>query len=136
MVKTIKSSMSQARKKMLEQIKNKEESEVKRKKTAKEKYKELRESIKDPEPTPQSFSDKFEEELKKQLQEMLGDQKEDTTEQFEYTATDFYKKRDGLWDVAVTEDVLYFDPELSYELTGYRPINETQGLDFDPTPFN
>lgn len=128
--------MSQARKKMLEQIKNKEESEVKRKKTAKEKYKELRESIKDPEPTPQSFSDKFEEELKKQLQEMLGDQKEDTTEQFEYTATDFYKKRDGLWDVAVTEDVLYFDPELSYELTGYRPINETQGLDFDPTPFN
>ena len=36
------------------------------------------------------------EELKKQLQEMLGDQKEDTTEQFEYTATDFYKKRDGL----------------------------------------
>ena len=49
MVKTIKSSMSQARKKMLEQIKNKEESEVKRKKTAKEKYKELRESIKDPE---------------------------------------------------------------------------------------
>ena len=69
MVKTIKSSMSQARKKMLEQIKNKEESEVKRKKTAKEKYKELRESIKDPEPTPQSFSDKFEEELKKQLKE-------------------------------------------------------------------
>lgn len=136
MVKTIKSSMSQARKKMLEQIKNKEESEVKRKKTTKEKYKELRESIKGPEPTPQSFSDKFEEELKKQLQEMLGDQKEDTTERFEYTATDFYKKRDGLWDVAVTEDVLYFDPELSYELTGYRPINETQGLDFDPTPFN
>ena len=136
MVKTIKSSMSQARKKMLEQIKNKEESEVKRKKTTKEKYKELRESIKGPEPTPQSFSDKFEEELKKQLQEMLGDQKEDTTEQFEYTATDFYKKRDGLWDVAVTEDVLYFDPELSYELTGYRPINEAQGLDFDPTPFN
>ena len=40
MVKTIKSSMSQARKKMLEQIKNKEESEVKRKKTAKEKYKD------------------------------------------------------------------------------------------------
>lgn len=96
MVKTIKSSMSQARKKMIEQIKNKEESEVKRKKTTKEKYKELRESIKGFEPTPQSFSDKFEEELKKQLQEMLGDQKEDTTEQFEYTATDFYKKRDGL----------------------------------------
>jgi hypothetical protein len=24
---------------------------------------------------------------------------------------------------------------LSYEITGYRPINETEGLDFDPTPF-
>ena len=46
--------------------------------------------------TKESDMFNFEEELKKQLQEMLGDQKEDTTEQFEYTATDFYKKRDGL----------------------------------------
>ena len=75
MVKTIKSSMSQARKKMLEQIKNKEESEVKRKKTTKEKYKELRESIKGPEPTPQSFSDKFEEELKRMEQILRGAKK-------------------------------------------------------------
>ena len=128
--------MSQARKKMLEQIKNKEESEVKKRKTAKEKYQELRDSLKDPEPTPQSFSDKYEEELKKQLQNMLSNRSEDTTEQFEYTETNFYKKRDGLWDVAITEDIIYFDPELSYEITGYRPINETQGLDFDSTPFN
>lgn len=41
MVKTIKSSMSQARKKMLEQIKNKEESEVKRKKLLKRNIKNL-----------------------------------------------------------------------------------------------
>lgn len=136
MVKTIKSSMSQARKKMLEQIKTQEESEIKKRKTAKEKYQELRKSMKDPEPTAQSFSDKYEEELKKQLQEMLGNQSQDNTEQFEYTEADFYKKREGLWDVPITEDIIYFDPELSYEITGYRPINESQGLDFDSSPFN
>lgn len=33
------------------------------------------------------------------------------------------------------DEIFYFDPELSYELTGYRPITMTEGLDFDPTPF-
>ena len=40
-----------------------------------------------------------------------------------------------VWDVKIGESIDYFDPLLSYELTGYRPINETQGLDFDPEPF-
>lgn len=35
----------------------------------------------------------------------------------------------------IDEEIKYFDPELSYELTGYRPITMEQGLDFDPTPF-
>lgn len=39
------------------------------------------------------------------------------------------------WDVRVGDQVDFFDPSLSYELTGYRPINKTQGLDFDPQPF-
>ena len=39
------------------------------------------------------------------------------------------------WDVPITEEILYFDPELSYELTGYRPITMDKGLDFDPEPF-
>jgi len=39
------------------------------------------------------------------------------------------------WDVKLTDEITYFDPTLSYELTGYRPISETEGLDFDPTPF-
>jgi hypothetical protein len=40
-----------------------------------------------------------------------------------------------LWDVEIGEEIEYFDPTLSYELTGYRPITETEGLDFDPEPF-
>ena len=39
------------------------------------------------------------------------------------------------WDVKKTDKIEYFDPTLSYELTGYRPINDTQGLDFDPKWF-
>lgn len=34
------------------------------------------------------------------------------------------------------EEIHYFDPELSYEITGYRPISMTDGLDFDPAPFS
>jgi len=39
------------------------------------------------------------------------------------------------WDVKIGDPIEYFDPTLSYELTGYRPINQTQGLDFDPKLF-
>lgn len=34
------------------------------------------------------------------------------------------------WDVKIGEPIEYFDPELSYELTGYRPITVDKGLDF------
>lgn len=39
------------------------------------------------------------------------------------------------WDVPKTEKIKYFDPSLSYELTGYRPITKDKGLDFDPKAF-
>ena len=39
------------------------------------------------------------------------------------------------WDVKIGDDIEYFDPTLSYELTGYRPINRTMGLDFNPDWF-
>jgi hypothetical protein len=39
------------------------------------------------------------------------------------------------WDVPKDTPVEFFDANLSYELTGYRPITETQGLDFDPSWF-
>ena len=39
------------------------------------------------------------------------------------------------WDVPLETQVEFFDPNLSYELTHYRPINETQGLDFNPSWF-
>lgn len=39
------------------------------------------------------------------------------------------------WDVKIGDKIEYFDPTLSYELTGYRPITKDEGLDFDPKLF-
>lgn len=39
------------------------------------------------------------------------------------------------WDVKKGDVIEYFDPELSYEITGYRPITKTKGLDFNPEWF-
>lgn len=40
------------------------------------------------------------------------------------------------WDVRKDEHIEYFDPNLSYEATGYRPIDGENGLDFNPKWFN
>lgn len=92
---------------------------------------------KNPPATLPTFADKYEEELKKKLfQDVTVSKTEDEEESPYYEfPKEGHRKRNGAWDVPLDEEILYFDPELSYELTGYRPINETQGLDFDPTPF-
>lgn len=92
---------------------------------------------KNPPATLPTFADRYEEELKKKLfQDVTVSKTEDEAESPYYEfPKEGHRKRNGAWDVPLDEEILYFDPELSYELTGYRPINETQGLDFDPTPF-
>lgn len=44
-------------------------------------------------------------------------------------------KKEGTWDIPLGEPIKFFDRTLSYELTGYKPINDKQGLDFDPEWF-
>ena len=39
------------------------------------------------------------------------------------------------WDVKKEDPIPYFDANLSYELTGYKPINKYRGLDFNPSWF-
>ena len=39
------------------------------------------------------------------------------------------------WDIKLTDDIMFFDRTLSYELTGYRPIDMENGLDFKLEPF-
>lgn len=45
------------------------------------------------------------------------------------------RKNKDSWDVKIGDEIDCFDPELSYELSGYRPITMTKGLDFDPLLF-
>lgn len=39
------------------------------------------------------------------------------------------------WDIPLGTEIEFFDSNLSYEITGYKPINETRGLDFNPDWF-
>ena len=34
-----------------------------------------------------------------------------------------FKSREGEWDKKIGDTINYFDPSLSYEITGYKPIN-------------
>ena len=61
------------------------------------------------------------EELQQQIEEELPENK--------------VEHREGIWDVKIGDPIEYFDKRLSYEITGYRPITETQGLDFNPEWF-
>ena len=43
---------------------------------------------------------------------------------------------DGItWDFGPNDPIEYFDTNKSYYLSKYRPINDTQGLNFDPDWF-
>lgn len=83
-----------------------------------------------------TFTEKTEEELRNELLASTIDEENEESPYYYEDKVEVHKKRtEGLWDVILEDEIHYFDPELSYEITGYRPINETEGLDFDPTPF-
>lgn len=69
------------------------------------------------------------------LQAFLNYNHEEPEVKKETTANAIVHNPNALWDVPIDQPIEYFDPTLSYELTGYRPITETEGLDFDPKEF-
>jgi hypothetical protein len=79
---------------------------------------------------PDSLSEIIEEVRQKQFEEDIKEAKE----LVEQIRTDRANSLD-YWDVKKEDKISYFDPELSYELTGYRPITKTKGLDFNPEWF-
>ena len=82
-----------------------------------------------------SFSERWEEELKEKLFNLdkSNEQEIHTVIQEPYEWHNPHPDQE--WDVPITEEIKYFDPELSYELTGYRPITMEKGLDFEPDLF-
>jgi len=103
--------------------------------------KKIEEEKKKQEKALPKFDTTYEEELIKALFEEDRKKQEEKKEILELAEsisekTKIHKERPGEeWDVPIDEEIKYFDPELSYELTGYRPITMEKGLDFDPTPF-
>lgn len=68
------------------------------------------------------------EEVKQKQEELQQQVKEEVKEESP-------THKEGEWDVKIEDPIPYFDKRLSYELTGYRPITETKGLDFNPEWF-
>lgn len=94
------------------------------------------------EPDPIAFTDEFEDKLREKLfeEEIKETQKaeEEKLENPDFERAGYVpkvEKKPGLWDYVREDEIEFFDPSCSYELTGYRPINDKEGLDFDPTPF-
>lgn len=73
--------------------------------------------------------------LPKEIQKLLQEVEQKEQEELEKIKQEVKSQHKGDWDVYKDEPISFFDINLSYELTGYRPINETQGIDFDPDWF-
>lgn len=77
--------------------------------------------------------EKAQEELQAMLEySSLTPQEEDKKPVYE---TNYIHDPNKEWDVRIGDKIEYFDPTLSYELTGYRPITKDEGLDFNPKLF-
>ena len=77
-------------------------------------------------------------ELQLIVDEVKKKQQEEDTKEAKKLVGEYRMERSNdktYWDVSNDMKIECFDPTLSYELTGYRPIDETHGLDFDPSWF-
>lgn len=107
----------------------------------KDQYEAVKKSFRK-EPDPIAFTDEFEDRLKEKLFEdeikEIQKAEEDKLNNPDFERSGYIpkaEKKPGLWDFVREDEIEYFDPSCSYELTGYKPIDDKNGLDFDPTPF-
>lgn len=73
--------------------------------------------------------------LPEEIKQIVKEVQEKEEQEFKQIIEDIKKEKKGDWDVRIGDPIPYFDSELSYELTGYKPITATKGLDFDPSWF-
>lgn len=72
------------------------------------------------------------EEVVKAIKEIQKREEEDLKNEIERKR----KERKGFdWDIPIDCPISCFDDRLSFELTGYKPINSERGLDFEPEWF-
>lgn len=75
------------------------------------------------------------EEIKSIIKEVQEKQENLQQQVNELHKEEVVEHKSGDWDVKIDDEIKYFDKRLSYEITGYRPITETEGLDFNPKWF-
>lgn len=76
---------------------------------------------------------KIPEEIEKVIN-IINETKEKEEKEFHQIVEDIKQEhRQGEWDFPLDKEIPFFDSRLSYELTGYKPIDDKRGLDFDPT---
>ena len=73
--------------------------------------------------------------LVQETQQKVQEEQHKTIEETLQEVPSVVEEKSSEWDVPLGQEIKFFDKELSYELTGYKPINETKGLDFDPSWF-
>lgn len=73
--------------------------------------------------------------LPEEIQKLVDEVQQQEEAELHQIIVEQKKKRKGEWDVKINDPIPYFDSNLSYELTGYKPIDKTHGLDFDPDWF-
>ena len=66
---------------------------------------------------------------------ILKDIKKQEDEEIHQLVVKEKKAANGGWDFPIDSEIKFFDRSLSYELTGYKPIDDTHGLDFNPDWF-
>lgn len=71
---------------------------------------------------------------KTQIQQIIESYEEKERQEIHQMVLEEKAKRKE-WDISLEDEIEFFDVNLSYELTGYKPINKTKGLDFDPDWF-
>lgn len=72
--------------------------------------------------------------LPQEIQTLIQDTQEKSKSETQ-TLPEHIQNSSEEWDVPISQNIEYFDSTLSYELTGYKPINATKGLDFNPDWF-
>lgn len=73
--------------------------------------------------------------LPEEIQKIVDSVKEKEEQEIRNLVNEVRTQKKGMWDFIKEDPIEFFDSTKSYELTGYRPINDTEGLDFDPNWF-
>lgn len=73
--------------------------------------------------------------LPEEIQKLVDEVQSKQDQEIKEIIKEVKDKHKGQWDVKKDQEIAYFDATLSYEATGYKPIDEKRGLDFDPNWF-